>query len=452
MRTNESEPWRFTVLRSSGLHFLRPEKSWRPIITIQVETKGGSVDCDATPCHETTLGSDGQNPNQKEVFYIHDVSPHSKVFIKVWHRSQSKKKRKRILVANACHMLRDLVKEQNEAGQCLDVRLNTLSCNARRLKGARPGMWPKLSLRVRPPSVTKLHYEEPLSDDDNLSCYSDSMPPTPTSTSPTLSSQGDMIILPPPSEQELKRRLQPYIIDSDDEMTPLLIMDNEAYLNNAPPILPQYSETEKPEDLPAMGAMQRIVASFTMYAELRNETHYERAFSRQQLEWTYVGGLLTAMAAVDTAVFSISPGTLFVVSPIARSFIALSSTACGLGIFCDVWFIFRYNFVPLDTARVRSRDMFGSYFFFSLQARVPIICMLMSGMSLMGFLGVVAWSVWPTGLLVMSFLVGVLMTLQFLVFGAWWFVGKVMCGGRRFVKAMQWLVGRGSGEGTSNSA
>lgn len=450
MCTSESEPWCFTVLRSSGLHLLRPEKSWRPIITIQVESKGGSVDCDATPYHETTLGSDGQNPNQKEIFYIHDVSPYSKISIKVWHRSQSKKKRKRILVANACHMLRELVKEHNEPEQCLDVRLNTLPGTAKRHKGARPGMWPKLSLRVRPPSIPKLHHEEPLFDDDDLSRYSDSMPPTPSSTDPTLSGQGDLIVLPPPTEQELKRRLQPYIIDSDDEMTPLLIDDN-AYLNSAPPILPQYSETEKPEDLPPMGVTQRIVASFTMYAELRDETHYERAFSRQQMEWTYVGGLLTAMAAVDTAVFSISPDTLFVINPIARSFIALSSTACGLGIFCDAWFIFRYNFVPLDTARVRSRDMFGSYFFFSLQARVPIICMLMSGMSLMGFLGVVAWSVWPTGLLVLSFLVGVLMTLQFLVFGAWWFVGKVMCMGRKIGRAVKWLVGRGSGEGTSNT-
>lgn len=347
-------------------------------------------------------------------------------------------------------MLRELVKEHNEPEQCLDVRLNTLPGTAKRHKGARPGMWPKLSLRVRPPSIPKLHHEEPLFDDDDLSRYSDSMPPTPSSTDPTLSGQGDLIVLPPPTEQELKRRLQPYIIDSDDEMTPLLIDDN-AYLNSAPPILPQYSETEKPEDLPPMGVTQRIVASFTMYAELRDETHYERAFSRQQMEWTYVGGLLTAMAAVDTAVFSISPDTLFVINPIARSFIALSSTACGLGIFCDAWFIFRYNFVPLDTARVRSRDMFGSYFFFSLQARVPIICMLMSGMSLMGFLGVVAWSVWPTGLLVLSFLVGVLMTLQFLVFGAWWFVGKVMCMGRKIGRAVKWLVGRGSGEGTSNT-
>ncbi|KAK0203426.1 hypothetical protein DFS33DRAFT_798925 [Desarmillaria ectypa] len=451
MSINEPEPWCFTVLRSSGLHLLRPEKSWRPIITIQVESRGGSVDCDATPCYETTLGSDGQNPNQKEVFYIHDVSLHSKISIKVWHRSQSKKKRKRILVANACHMLRDLVKEQNEAGQCLDVRLHTLPSNAKRLKGARPGMWPKLSLRVRPPSATKLHYEEPLSDDGSFSCYSDSIPPTPTSTGPTLSSQGDVIILPPPTEQELKRRLQPYIIDSDDEMAPLLI-DDEAYLNSAPPILPQYSETEKPLDLPAMGVMQRIVASFTMYAELRDESRYERAFSQQRLEWSYVGGLLTALAAVDTAVFSISPDTLFIINPIARSFIAMSSTACGLGIFCDAWFIFRYNFVPLETARARSRDKFNSYFFFSLSARVPIICVLLSGMTLMGFLGVVAWTVWPAGLLVMSFLVGVLMSLQFLVFGTLWFVGKAMCAGRKVGKAIQWVVGRDSGEGTSNSA
>ncbi|KAK0458068.1 uncharacterized protein EV420DRAFT_411252 [Desarmillaria tabescens] len=449
MSINEPEPWCFTVLRSSGLHLLRPEKSWRPIITIQVESKGGSVDCDATPCHETTLGSDGQNPNQKEVFYIHDVSPHSKISIKVWHRSQSKKKRKRILVANACHMLRDLVKEQNEAGKY--IRLNTLPSTAKRLKNARPGMWPKLSLRVRPPSIAKLHHEELFSDDGSLSCYSASMPPTPTSIGPTLPSEGDVIILPPPNEHELKRRLQPYIIDSDDELNPLLI-DDEAYLNSAPPILPQYSETEKPPDLPAMGVIQRIVASFTMYGELRDESHCEQALSRQQLEWSYVGGLLTALAAVDTAIFSISPDTLFPISPIARSFIAMSSTACGLGIFCDAWFIFRYNFVPLETARARSRDKFKSYFFFSLSARVPMICVLLSGMTLMGFLGVVAWTVWPAGLLIMSFLVGVLMSLQFLVFGAWWFVRKVMCVGKKVGNAIKWIVGRDSGEGTSDSA
>ncbi|KAG7448893.1 uncharacterized protein BT62DRAFT_732613 [Guyanagaster necrorhizus] len=436
----------FLVLRSSGLHLLRPEKSWRPIITIQVESKGGSVDCDATPCHETTLGSDGQNPNQKEVFYIHDVSLQSKISIKVWHRSQSKRKgRKKILVANACYMLGDLIKGQNEAGQCLDVRLNTLSSNTKRLKGARLGVWPKLSLRVRLPSTAKLHYEEQPSDDDSLSCCSDSIPSTPRSEG-----HDDAIILPPPTEQELKRRLQPYMIDSDDEMAPLLT--DEAYLNSAPPILPQYSETEKPPDLPAMGVMQRIVASFTMYAELRDESHYERAFSRQQMEWSYVGGLLTALAAVDTAVFSISPGSLFIINPIAQSFIAMSSTACGLGIFCDAWFIFRYNFVPLETARTRSRDMFDSYFFFSLSARVPIICMLLSGLTLMGFLGVVAWTVWPAGLLIMSFVVGMLMSLQFLVFGAWWFVGKVMCAGRKVRKVIKWVVGRDSGEETSNSA
>lgn len=52
----------------------------------------------------------------------------------------------------------------------------------------------------------------------------------------------------------------------------------------------------------------------------------------------------------------------------------------------------------------------------------------------------------------MSFLVGVVMVLQFLVFGAWWFVGKVMCTGRKVGKAIKWVFGRGGGEGTSNSA
>jgi hypothetical protein len=37
---------------------LRPEKSWRPIVTLEV---------DGQRKHEIVLGVDGQNPNQREI-------------------------------------------------------------------------------------------------------------------------------------------------------------------------------------------------------------------------------------------------------------------------------------------------------------------------------------------------------------------------------------------------
>ena len=50
-----------SVVRTNGLRLMRPEKSWRPIITVEV---------DKHHSHETTLGVDGQNPNLKEKFYL----------------------------------------------------------------------------------------------------------------------------------------------------------------------------------------------------------------------------------------------------------------------------------------------------------------------------------------------------------------------------------------------
>ncbi len=40
---------------------LRPEKSWRPIVTMEV---------DGQHKHETVLGVDGQNPNKREIMLL----------------------------------------------------------------------------------------------------------------------------------------------------------------------------------------------------------------------------------------------------------------------------------------------------------------------------------------------------------------------------------------------
>ena len=53
--------------------------------------------------------------------------------------------------------------------------------------------------------------------------------------------------------------------------------------------------------------------------------------------------------SVDAGVFSIAPGYLFTVDTYARSAIAASSIASGLGIVCDAWFLSRYNWADLHT-------------------------------------------------------------------------------------------------------
>ena len=166
--------------------------------------------------------------------------------------------------------------------------------------------------------------------------------------------------------------------------------------------------------------------------------------------------------------FSIAPGSLFTIDTYARSAIAASSIASGLGIVCDAWFLLRYNWADLQTfivstlvpnllsfvylifelgpyLQVRARDVYGSYFFFSLSSRVPSLCMFISASCLMAFLGLVAFNAWPYGVMAVSFLVGVVMSLQFLVFGAHWCATRVVEGGkvgsRGVVRVMRRMTG-----------
>ena len=47
--------------------------------------------------------------------------------------------------------------------------------------------------------------------------------------------------------------------------------------------------------------------------------------------------------------FGITPNSVFKINSHAYTAVAISSTACGVGIACDVWFLLRYNWVDLDT-------------------------------------------------------------------------------------------------------
>jgi len=109
------------VLRSQNLGMLRPERSWRPIITLEV---------DGQHKHEVMLGVDGQNPNQREIMllyvllygypirdltsYSHRAHHQSQIKLDVWHKSQSKAKsrKRRHLVASTSMALGEVIKKQ----------------------------------------------------------------------------------------------------------------------------------------------------------------------------------------------------------------------------------------------------------------------------------------------------------------------------------------------------
>ena len=62
-------------------------------------------------------------------------------------------------------------------------------------------------------------------------------------------------------------------------------------------------------------------------------------------------------------------------------------------------------------------DIYGSYFFFALSSRLPLVALMISVLALVGFLGAVAWVAWPTAVVVMCGITGVLVSLQFIVYG-----------------------------------
>ena len=117
------------------MRLMRPERSWRPIVTVEIDEHN---------THETILGVDGQNVNQKEAFnlcvlisfFFHTYSSQllslffsdqatlsSILQVNVWQRPQSKKKsKKRNLVASGGHCLGELLKKQEHEQSKFIVR------------------------------------------------------------------------------------------------------------------------------------------------------------------------------------------------------------------------------------------------------------------------------------------------------------------------------------------
>jgi len=75
------------------------------------------------------------------------------------------------------------------------------------------------------------------------------------------------------------------------------------------------------------------------------------------------------------------------------------------------------------------------------------MCLFISAFSLMVFMGLVALVVWPMGVLATCFVIGLLMTLQFLVFGVHWCALRVIGGVRRFVFFCRRVTGMSSSTG-----
>jgi len=213
-------PWQLCVVRLRGVDSLRPEKSWRPIITVVV---GHHAE------RQTVLGCDGQNVNMKECFSFPEVDIRSRIEIHVWRKSDSKKKRKkRQLVASTSLTLGELLKKQGGSTQT-ELRLNCMNLAGKRNAKRQQQKCATVAVRLRapfsPPTASSSQYSPSTSEDERMSysMLSDRASETlmsDDSRSHTLDNLDNQ------TNQLRRRRIRPYEIDSDDTFSEDSI-DNE---------------------------------------------------------------------------------------------------------------------------------------------------------------------------------------------------------------------------------
>jgi len=138
-----------------------------------------------------------------------------------------------------------------------------------------------------------------------------------------------------------------------------------------------------------------------------------------------------ALCGLNATVFGFAPDVIFSVDSAAKRAVAISGVTAGIGLVLNFWYQFLYNGVTADKFQVQARDTFDGYFFFCLCCRLPTFFMLISSVALLAFMFFVSFQVWPQAVLIVSFLAGILVTLQYLLFGA-----------HRIVLGIRWMLKR----------
>ncbi|KAJ7165130.1 hypothetical protein C8R46DRAFT_304750 [Mycena filopes] len=138
----------------------------------------------------------------------------------------------------------------------------------------------------------------------------------------------------------------------------------------------------------------RILAAGTKYPALQSavtEAQHEEVVERLKTEWSSVGRWLLALAAADLSLFTVDSQSLFKIDGASKNAVAASSVSTALGLVSAGWFYSRYSHLQPKIFMTRARDIYGSYLFFSLSSKLPMLGMLVSSLALTIFAGRIAW-------------------------------------------------------------
>ncbi|KAJ7714623.1 hypothetical protein B0H16DRAFT_1270348, partial [Mycena metata] len=171
--------------------------------------------------------------------------------------------------------------------------------------------------------------------------------------------------------------------------------------------------------------LRKSIGMFTVASNLEEATADSNEVIQQHVreEWLKVGGLVPRgsrrvsrgefrrrtdpdVFRLETAVFALSPGSLFPIDSVARISVSGSSISTGTGLLCDVCLLLRFSMANVPVFKYRAQDTYEvhgngstnrteSYIFFALTARLPLLLAVVSLFFIVALLADVAFKLSP---------------------------------------------------------
>ncbi|KAJ7121710.1 hypothetical protein C8R44DRAFT_622476, partial [Mycena epipterygia] len=137
--------------------------------------------------------------------------------------------------------------------------------------------------------------------------------------------------------------------------------------------------------------------------------------------------------SLETAAFALAPGSIFPIDKVARIAVSGSSISTGAGLLCDIYLLLRFSFASVSVFKHRAQDKYevrqngsinrtGSYLFFALAARLPLLLAAVSILCIAVLLADVACNISPPVVIVVLSLTGLIFCLQYICWVLIWVV------------------------------
>ncbi|KZV66257.1 hypothetical protein PENSPDRAFT_612864 [Peniophora sp. CONT] len=422
------EAWQVLILRATHWQHLRPERSWRPIITLAVDLDLPSLS-PSPVLPDLLLGSDGQNPNLRlPVLLPPNVHARSGLLLRVYYqppgKSTGKGRKQRRLIGQARFSLQDALKQQAETPTgYYETKVSGTN------KGASDTKVMSVCLRVRAPveSASSMERSETttlvdLESESNHGILSD------VDISPVVPS------LPSGLLRRGRKKVKGFL--SDDEScsaSSSCSSDLKGYASrrslstrscsrsvsltkdNCHTLQLDISEIAPRLSIASISnGLSDAYDTATYYRELREATEatqVEALLARLVEEWKHAGGTLLAVAALDATVFGFNSATIFGVDGLSRRALTVSAITSALGLAIDAVLLFFY----FGANARKFEALQPSRFYFALTSRLPLLAALISLLALAAFTIAVAYTAWPSAVLAVCGITGVLVGLQYIV-------------------------------------